>query len=715
MTEKERYLDEQIATRLQYWIGKMLLLGILFFPFIGIADYFVTPENLERFTLYRLVVSCILLVVYYLNKRKRSTPYQHALIAGATILSALVIETMILQFHGHASTYYAGLNLLIIAALGLIPYGFTLSLSLSIVIYVIYVLPILLFDVITDPATFIANNVFMICTFVLVLTWRVLSQKSMINELSHQYDLVQDKKKLEEYSSRLELLLKELHRSEQWHRSLFENATDGIVVLDPGGTILNVNEKACEMHGFARAELLGAHITVLENGNKKEELAGRMRQIASGEQLVFETAHQRKDGTPLYLEISSKAITIGGEQFIQSFYRDITERRKLQEHFLQSQKMESIGLLAGGIAHDFNNILTAVLGHTEIIRRSAVLEEKPLRSLNVIEDASRRAGRMISKLLGFARKSKYELTPLNLNDVVYDTVKLLEHVIDRNIHLGVELDNRLPLILGDINQLEQVIMNLIVNARDAMPQGGRIAITTHSISVVKGMPDVPPFVQPGEYIRLNVADTGAGIPETLHNKIFEPFFTTKERGRGTGLGLSMVYGTVKEHQGYISVKSEVGAGSTFSLYLPASPVSASVGVKMPSSAADGEETVLVVDDDRTVLNAMRDTLTDHGYNVYAVGDPAVALEVFQKISNDVSLVITDIVMPECNGQELIRRIKAVNPDVKILAVSGYTRYVAEQEELKGINGFLQKPFEPNYLLQIVRHILDARPDGVITM
>ena len=377
--------------------------------------------------------------------------------------------------------------------------------------------------------------------------------------------------------------------------------------------------------------------------------------------------------------------------------------------------MESIGLLAGGIAHDFNNILTAVLGHTEIIRRFTALDEKPLRSLNVIEDASRKAGRMISKLLGFARKSKYELTPLNLNDVVYDTVKLLEHVIDSNIHLGVELDNRLPLILGDINQLEQVIMNLIVNARDAMPNGGRIAITTQSISVVKGMPDVPPYVLPGGYIRLNVADTGAGIPEALLNKIFEPFFTTKERGRGTGLGLSMVYGTIKEHQGYISVQSQIGAGSTFSFYLPASPTSASADMKRPSSAAGGNETILVVDDDRTVLNAMRDTLADQGYTVYAVGGPAAALEVFQKISGDVSLVITDIVMPECNGQELIRQIKEINRHIKILAVSGDTRYVAEKEEIKEINGFLQKPFEPNYLLQIVRHILDARSHSVISM
>jgi PAS domain S-box-containing protein len=365
---------------------------------------------------------------------------------------------------------------------------------------------------------------------------------------------------------------KELHESEQWHRSLYENATDGIIVMDRHGIIVNANDKACEQHGFTRDTLVGAHIKLLASEGDWVKMAERLHRIVNGESFVFEAKNNKKDGTPIYFEVSSKAISIGNDLFIQSFYRDITEKQKFQQHLLQSQKMESIGVLAGGIAHDFNNILTAILGHTDLIRRFSVLDEKASRSLNVIEDASRRAGRMISKLLGFARKSKYERTPINLNDVVYETIKLLEQVVDKGIEIGLELDNRLPLIQGDLNQMEQVIMNFMVNARDAMPDKcGRIAIKTQSRKVVKGMPDVPPYVPPGDYVQLSVSDTGTGIPEEIVNKIFEPFFTTKEQGKGTGLGLSMVYGAVKDHEGYIFVQSTLGVGSVFNVLLPAAP------------------------------------------------------------------------------------------------------------------------------------------------
>ncbi|MCK9418181.1 MAG: PAS domain S-box protein [Nitrospirae bacterium] len=535
----------------------------------------------------------------------------------------------------------------------------------------------------------------------------------LIKNLSLQYDLEQQKKQLENYSLQLqdkvEERTKELHESEQWHRSLFENATDGIIVMDRHGIIVNANDKACEMHGFTREALVGTHMKLLAGDGDWDKMAERLRRILDGESLVFEAKNNKKDGTAVYFEISSKAISIGNALFIQSFYRDITEKQKFQQHLLQSQKMESIGVLAGGIAHDFNNILTAILGHTDLVRRFSVLDEKATRSLNVIEDASRRAGRMISKLLGFARKSKYERIPINLNDVVYETIKLLEQVIDKSIDLSVELDNRLPLIQGDVNQMEQVIMNFIVNARDSMPKkGGRIVIHTQSRTVVKSMPDVPPYVPPGEYVQISVTDTGAGIPEDILNKIFEPFFTTKEQGKGTGLGLSMVYGAVKDHEGYLSVQSTLGVGSTFTVYLPAAAPTAVAGTKEPLKRTSGKETLLVVDDEQDVLDIMRDSLETNGYKVFATSDPVVAMDIYRRIFHEVALVISDIVMPGIDGKELIRQIKTINPDVKVLAVSGYSRYVADKDEIKEIDGFLQKPFESYYLLSVVRRILDTK-------
>lgn len=697
---KKQYLDEQISIRLQYWIGKMLLLGIIFFPFIGVADYFVTPENLKRFTLYRLGISCLLLVVYYLNKQKRSIRYQYTLITVATVLSAIVIEIMILQFGGHVSSYYAGLNLLIIASLGLIPYGFILSLSLSIVIYFIYLAPILIFDTITSPSTFIANNVFMICTFVLVLAWRILSQKSMVNELSHQYDLMQDKQKLES-------LLKELNKSEQRHRSLFDNATDGIIVLNRNGIIMKANDNACVMHGYSKEELLGAHITLLENDQQRENMAERMLRILAGETLFFGTTHNKKDGSLLHLEISSKAIAIDDELYIQSFYRDVTETKKLREHLLQSQKMESIGVLAGGIAHDFNNILTAIIGHAEIIRLHTPLDSKSLRSLQVIEDVSLKAGGMISKLLGFARKSTYEMLPLNVNNVIQDTVKLLERMIGSDIKLNLDLNDRLPFISGDINQLEQVMMNLIVNARDAMPKGGRIDITTRYCEVADGMANMPHYVQPGHYAEITVTDTGAGIPDQVVQKIFEPFFTTKERGKGTGLGLSMVYGAVKEHGGYISVQSQIGCGSTFIIYLPVPTMLVSRPVKANETPIKRKEIILYVDDQEDSLRAVQEILEQQGYTMLSASDPAQALALFKEKRHEIALVITDMVMQELNGRELIHQMSALNPELKVLAVSGKMNIIAGKDDTRGIAGFLRKPFDSRTLLSTIRRIIDT--------
>ncbi len=559
---------------------------------------------------------------------------------------------------------------------------------------------------------------FLLSTFSSLIIWRYVSQQRLISELGLQYDIEQQKKQLESYSTQLKDLVaertKELHESEQWHRSIFENATDGIVILDKNCGIVNANDKACEMHGFSREALVGTNIKLLEVESNREEVADRLRRILAGESLVFETKHNKKDGSTIDLEISARAIKIGNGLFIQSFYRDITERKKLQEHLFQSQKMDSIGVLAGGIAHDFNNILTAILGHAEIIRRYSVLDVKSTNSLGVIEDASRRAGRMITKLLGFARKSKYEIVPLNVNDVVYDTLKLLERVIDKTAEMSVELDSRLPFIQADANQIEQIVMNLIINARDAMPKGGKISIKSTALDVKPGMPEVPAYIVPGEYVVLTISDTGSGIPKDIVGKIFEPFFTTKERGKGTGLGLSMVYGAVKEHKGYITVASELGVGTTFTIYLPGSLATAPAP-QDASSSLSGDETVLIVDDDEELLNAVQEALTSHGYKTVPISSSPNALNVFQKIPQEIALVITDIAMPQMDGKELIKKIKEIKPEIKILAMSGHAKYIADKDGIREIDGFLKKPFESLYLLSVVRRILDAKTRTALTI
>ncbi|HEY6011733.1 MAG TPA: PAS domain S-box protein [Nitrospirota bacterium] len=553
--------------------------------------------------------------------------------------------------------------------------------------------------------------------------WRYYNDKLLIQNVSLEYDLSQDKEQLEKHTHNLEGLVaertRELSESVQWHRSLFENATDGIVILDKNGAILNANQKACDMHGFTRETLVGTHIRLLEKDEPgRGRMADFMRQLLDGESCVFETRHNKKDGSTIDLEVSAKAISVGDELLIQAFYRDITERKRLQEHMFQSQKMDSIGVLAGGIAHDFNNILTAILGHAEIIRRNSVLEVKSTNSLGVIEDASRRAGRMITKLLGFARKSKYEIVPLNVNDVVYDTIKLLERVVDKTAEMSVELDSRLPLIHADANQVEQIVMNLIINARDAMPKGGKISIKTTEVNVQRGMPEIPAYIVPGAYVVLTISDTGAGIPKEVVGKIFEPFFTTKERGKGTGPGLSMVYGAVKEHKGYITVASEVGSGTIFTIYLPASPASSSAAAsaaKDEVASLSSDETVLIVDDDEELLHAVQDALSSRGYKTVPVSSSTNALSIFQKIPQEIALVITDIAMPQMDGKELIRKIKETKPEIKIIAMSGHEKYIADKDGIREIDGFMKKPFESAYLLAVVRRILDAKTRTALTI
>jgi two-component system cell cycle sensor histidine kinase/response regulator CckA len=713
MTDKERYVQEKMSEHLQFWIGMFDILAVALFMFIGIADYFVTPENFKRFLILRTGVSCCLGVLFYLNTLKRNLYYQHAIITIIIILCTLTVEYMVLHFGGHASTYYAGILLTIVGAFGFIAFNMYYSIVVAILIYALYNVPILLLDTITDLPTYIANNIFMLSMFSISLTLRVLSQKNMVRSLELQYDLAQEKQKLELYSNQLEVVVKErtqeLQKSEQWHRSLFENATDGIVVLNQQGIIVDANEKACLMHGFSKRNLVGTHIALLEADHARNISDERRSRILEGNTLVYETSHHRKDGTPLRLEISTKSIKIGDELLIQSFYRDITEKKQLQDHLQQSQKMESIGVLAGGIAHDFNNMLTAVLIHTSVIRRNADLKPKALNSVQVIEDISKSTGKMISNLLGFARGSTFTIQQLHLNAVIQDTIKMLDRIIGKGIDLKLELAEELPTIQGDFDQLKQVIMNLIVNAQDAMPDGGRIVITTKYRNIQEGTPDVPPYILPGGYAQMSVSDTGNGIPEDLQQKIFEPFFTTKERGKGTGLGLSMVYGTIKEHYGHITVHSKLGAGSTFTVYLPVSREDLPQAPDEIDVPINGNETILFVDDESHIASAAEDTLADHGYRVIASTDPVKALELFAQHHRDISLVITDIVMPQLDGIELIRRIRSIKPEVRIIAISGYKKHVEDKKGVEKDEGvsFLQKPFEVRDLLIAIRHSLNG--------
>jgi len=708
--EKEKYINQEVLKLLQSWGSIILSAGAFLIGLLILLDYSVTPENFLKFLLLRLISIFLYLILFFLNKRKLVKNLQLSITILATIIASFMVELMILSSGGHQSTYYAGMIITFVFIIGLLPISLQMTFLLASIVYAIYLLPIVAFDTITNIKTFVNNNLFLLSIFIIGLVWRHVNQKLLIKKLSLEYDLSKDKEQLKVYSTHLEELVqertKELSISEQRFRALFDNANDGVVVLDKNGIIINMNNKFCELHGFNKELLIGTHFRFLEVEDHKDEKEERLRRILNGEPLVFETEHYKRDGSRILLEVSSKGINIGGDLYVQSFHRDITEKKAIQEQLIHSQKMESIGQLAGGIAHNFNNLLTAMLGNAELLKEYSDMDDESKQRVNNIESSARKAGILVSKLLSFARREKSDVLPLNLNDVANDSAKLFEGVLDKRIGLKTNLSDNIPTVEGDPSQLEQVIMNLMVNARDAMPDGGLIIIKTSLIEIERDRFNMPSYIMPGKYVLLTISDTGSGIPKEIINGIFEPFFTTKEKGKGTGLGLAMVYGVIKNHKGYITVQSEVGKGSTFDVYLPVSGKAAYKAATQKLFSVSGHENILLVDDEEEVLNFIRDILETHGYKVLPAKNPLAAIDIFKKLGSEIHLVISDIVMPLMDGKELIKTLRTIKPDIRIIAVSGFSDEAVNKDILK-IDDFLKKPFEINQLLSKVRHVLDT--------
>jgi two-component system, cell cycle sensor histidine kinase and response regulator CckA len=707
--DKRQYIEKNLFDLAYVQSVSLLLIGAFIALALSGLDYIVAPSRFAQFFLYRLATAVFILANYFILSKFRSEKVLYGSIITTAFVLALMVELMILSFGGHQSPYYMGIAIILIFMLGFIPVNAGLAAVINIVVYATYLAPLLVFDTISNIPIFINSNVFLLAVVTGSIGWRYVNQKLLEKNLSLQYDLQEKSKHLEIYSLQLESMVddrtKELSKSNKWHQALFENATDGIVVLDRNGIIMNANERACEMHGFSKEALVGSHSSLLEVDENRVVAAERFQQLLQGESLVYETAHYKKNGSRVFLEVSSKAIPIHDEVFIQSFQRDITEKKKIQEHLFQAQKMDSIGMLAGGIAHDFNNVLTAILGYTDLIRRDVGANEKVLGRLSVIENASRKAGRMVSQLLGFSRKSEIEMVPFDINAVVHDTVKLLERVIDKRVVIRLDLNERIPSVQGDVNKVEQVMMNFMVNARDAMPYGGIITVTSTAIDAIPGAAGVPPYIPAGRYVVLSVADTGVGIPEEIQRKIFEPFYTTKERGKGTGLGLAMVYGVVTEHRGYITVQSKVNQGTTFTVYFPVAAKATAETRKQAALSVHGNETIMLVEDDEHILEYIKVELENSGYKVIATTNPMSAIDAYSRMSREIALVITDVVMPLIDGRELMKRIAEINPRARFLAISEHEQRTKRGDDITP-DTFLQKPFDAAEVLSAVRRILD---------
>ena len=512
-----------------------------------------------------------------------------------------------------------------------------------------------------------------------------------------------------------------LHRSELNLRSLVTNAPYGICRCDASGKILDANPAFLETLGYPSPdEMIGQHIFNLYSDNDHWfELADFLRSSSPFKGLNAEW--RRKDGTTTVVRISGRSVTNGkeGAVIFELFTEDVTERRALEQQLRQSQKMEAVGRLAGGIAHDFNNLLMVISGYSEFLLERLVSEPDLRAPAQEIASAAERASSLTRQLLAFSRKQMLAPKIVNLNSVVTENLRMLTRMIGEDIDLVMVPHQNLWHVRADSGQIEQVIMNLAVNARDAMPSGGKLTIETSNVTLDEEYARHHAPLRPGDYVMIAIKDTGIGMDSETQSHIFEPFFSTKGP-KGTGLGLSTVYGIVKQSGGYIWVYSEVSRGATFEIYLPrVASVEEVAQIAAPiehQRVEPGTETILLVEDEANLRYLARQYLEKQGYRVIEAADGAVAMQIAVAHEAVIHLLLTDVIMPGMNGRELAQRISEIRPNVKVLYMSGYT------ENVVGHNGtldagvrLLQKPFNLRDLKRIVREVLDTTPDPEVAM
>ncbi|MBN2390098.1 MAG: PAS domain S-box protein [Anaerolineae bacterium] len=501
--------------------------------------------------------------------------------------------------------------------------------------------------------------------------------------------------------------------SERYFRTLLANAQDTITVLNADGTYRFESPAAERTVGYKPEELLGKSafdfIHPEDRSVVLEVFQQGLEQPRGPQRIEFRFQH--RDGSWRYLEsIGQNLLHDPVVQGIVVNSRDITERKQLEEQIRQIQKMEAIGQLAGGIAHDFNNILVPISLYTEMALRKLSPDEKLYANLQVIREAAGRAADLTRQILAFSRRQVLDMRVLDLNAVVEDFQKMLQRLIGENITLETFLESDLYPVRADKAQIEQVLLNLAVNARDAMPAGGKLTLETANVYLDEAyISQHADTLLPGYYVMLTVSDTGHGMDATTQQRIFEPFFTTKAPGKGTGLGLATVFGIVKQHEGNIYVYSETDKGTTFKIYLPRVEgiVETSDATITPPVTLRGTETILVFEDDVVVRKLIGETLIGHGYHVIEAQNIEDGLQHAATYKGAIHLLLTDVIMPEMNGQELYQHIATLHPTIKVLYMSGYTDNVVVHHGIlePGIN-FLQKPFTIDNLTRKVRQILD---------
>jgi PAS domain S-box-containing protein len=510
----------------------------------------------------------------------------------------------------------------------------------------------------------------------------------------------------------------ELRKRDILISTVLETSPAAIYALDKEGFVLTWNKGAELMFGCSKETVIGKFYPFVPE-DKREEFDSSMEKILRGEQFIgVESKRLRMDGSVIDVSVTSAPL-FGSDGEVTgaiSVVTDMTQQKKMEsEQFIledqlrQAQKMEAVGQLAGGVAHDFNNILSAIVGYSHLSMMNMEKNDPNLHNLQEIIASVERATLLTQGLLAFSRKQMINLAVYSLNEIVEKLDKFLLRLLREDIELKTILTGEMLSVMADRGQLELILLNLVTNARDAMPEGGRIIIETDCVKIDQSFINAHGFGQIGDYALITLTDTGIGIPDDIKDKIYDPFFTTKEEGKGTGLGLSTVYGIVKKHEGYINAYSQVGIGTTFKIYLPAMhmPPDAEMKTDELIGSAGGTETILIAEDNDAVRRMTAETLQSYGYRVIEASDGLDAIAKFKENRDIINLVVLDGIMPKMNGREAWQVINAINPKMKAVFVSGYAEDIFTKDGMPDMDmPFISKPAPPSVLLAKIRDILD---------
>jgi len=512
-------------------------------------------------------------------------------------------------------------------------------------------------------------------------------------------------------------MIESLRESEQKYKEIFEEANDYIMYLSTSGKILDINRAALDIIGKSKKEVVGTYFSKTDMFSSEElpKIYAAFEKSREGSPAALDSYMLDKYGSRKYIEsIISVIKKTDKADSLMMVSRDVTDRRQaerqktqLQEQLFQSQKMESIGRLAGGIAHDFNNTLTGIMGYAELLKmKFNDPDSVESKAANVILQGTERAAHLTKQLLGFAQGGKYNPESININELIIETNRITEMTYSKDISIHFKFEKDVNTVVVDKNQIQQALTNIIINAKDFMPDGGDLTIETRNIFLDKDYADRYSDFQSGNFVVVSISDTGSGIPREMHDMVFEPFFTTKQIGEGTGLGLATVFGIIKNHNGFIDVYSEPGEGTTFIVYLPAAENSVIETKNKPKIIKGNGETILVVDDDENVRLLARSLLRRLGYNGLFASGGSEGIKLYKERKSDIKLVLLDVIMPNLDGSQTFKKIKSINPDVAALAMVGFGNEEKAVDFMNdGASGIIQKPLRIHDLSERIAEVL----------